>query len=52
MLQDLSSINRIVQKELDQIFDRILLLALEKGITVDLLTWLLTVTLLLFYMSF
>lgn len=52
MLQDLSSINRIVQKELDQIFDRILLLALEKEITVDLLTWLLTVTLLLFYMSF
>lgn len=52
MLQGLSSINRIVQKELDQIFDRILLLALEKEITVDLLTWLLTVTLLLFYMSF
>lgn len=52
MLQDLSSINRIVQKELDQIFDRILLLALEKEITVDLLTWLLTITLLLFYMSF
>lgn len=48
MLQDLSNIIRMEQ--LDQIFDRVLLLALEKEVIVELLTWLLTLTLLLFYM--
>lgn len=32
MLQDLSNIIRIVQEWLDQIFDRVLLLALKKEI--------------------
>lgn len=48
MLQDLSNIIRMEQ--LDQIFDRVLLLALEKEVIIELLTWLLTLTLLLFYM--
>lgn len=48
MLQDLSNI--IKMEQLDQIFDRVLLLALEKEVIVELLTWLLTLTLLLFYM--
>lgn len=48
MLQDLSNI--IGMEQLDQIFDRVLLLALEKEVIVELLTWLLTLTLLLFYM--
>lgn len=51
MLQDLSNI-RIVQEQLDQIFDNVWLLGLEKKIIVELLSWLLTVKLLLFYMSF
>lgn len=51
MLQDLSNI-RIVQEQLDQIFDNVWLLGLEKKIIVELLSWLLTVKLLLFYISF